>query len=237
MNKNILLEKLESSYEELVGTEFNNVSKILGIINKLDPLIREVNIQYAGEFSKAAYMYNMNVSDYTLSPSYKIMKSMTERSINTVRNTIEDEDSLPSQQYFPPNSEYQIQREIGKVIKKAKNSLYIFDNFIDEEILEELVTAYASDIKILCKNQPTATFKRRLNAFKTQYSKVSLEVMTSSVSHDRFFIIDEKEAWILGTSVNHAGTRATSLSKMVERKDVENLVQDFNDWWKKAKSI
>jgi len=98
------------------------------------------------------------------------------------------------------------------LIKSAKKSIILIDNYIDESVLT-MFSKKAKDAKvtILTKN-----ISKQLNLdiekFNQQYP--TIEAKLFSLSHDRFLIIDNKETYHLGASLKDLGKKWFAFSKM-----------------------
>jgi hypothetical protein len=230
MDKKLLLKKLEELFSLLRGEGgFRTCDKVSNWANKVAPLLK-FNEQYYIDFIQNSYKFNLELNDSTLIPAFKIMKSQVQMAIEELKLSIEMEESLPEQMYFSENSYLDVQKNLARVIRQAQNSLWIFDAYMDEKIIEELTEVSADEIKLLT-NQTKGLFQQRLEAFKKQFPKKTIEVKKSDKSHDRFYIIDQDQVWTLGTSFNQAGQKATLLSKIKEDSEKQKIITDFNDWW------
>ncbi len=236
MDKKLLLKKLEDLFYLKEVTEgFPSQQACIGWANKVAPLLK-FNQQYYVNFMQNAHNLNLNLSSYTLIPSLNIMKSQIEMAIEELKLKIEIEDGIPDQMYFPENSYLDVQKNLAKVIRQAQKSLWVFDAYMDEKIIEELSEVLASEIKLLT-NQTKGLFQQRAEAFKKQFPNKLVEVNKSDKSHDRFYIIDQEQVWTLGASFNKAGQKATLLSKIKADSEKQKIIDDFNSWWNNATLI
>lgn len=103
------------------------------------------------------------------------------------------------------------------LIKSAKQSITLIDNYIDESVL--LMLAKRNDdvtAKIITRSI-SDTLKLDLEKHNKQYPPV--EIQASDKYHDRFFIIDE-EVYHLGASLKDLGKRLFAFSRMEIPVDV-----------------
>ncbi|HIQ46069.1 MAG TPA: DNA-binding protein [Sulfurovum sp.] len=100
------------------------------------------------------------------------------------------------------------------LIKEAKNSITLIDNYIDETTLVHLSSKSAKDVKIviLTKRIGKAT-KLDLKKHSEQYGNI--EVKELQHSHDRFLLIDEK-IYHLGASLKDLGKKWFAFSLIEE---------------------
>lgn len=236
MDKKILLQKLEKLFEMMGKFESKSNDEIVTWANQVAPILKLINKQYYANFIGYAHRFNLNLSIYTLKPSFNVMRSQVQMAIEELKLSIEMEDRIPEQMYFSANSYLDIQKNIARVIRQTQNSLYIFDAYMDEKIVEELTEIIASEIRLLT-NKRKGLFLQRLSALKKQFPMKVIEARCSDKSHDRFYIIDKDQVWTLGASLNKAGQKATLLSKIGNDSEKQKVINDFESWWNLAKTI
>jgi len=118
----------------------------------------------------------------------------------------------PSQGVFYDGQVFDAYVFISKLIRKAKKSIILLDNYIDETVLELLTKSdEKAKIIILTKNIGNQ-LKLDLEKFNKQYPKI--EAITFNLSHDRFVIIDEKEIYHIGASLKDLGKKWFAFSKL-----------------------
>lgn len=101
---------------------------------------------------------------------------------------------------------------ISKIIKSAKKSIILLDNYIDETVLEQLSKSNKNiKISILTKNI-TKTLLLDAKKFNEQYQ--SLELIRFGLAHDRFIIIDHQEIYHIGASLKDLGKKWFAFSKL-----------------------
>lgn len=147
-----------------------------------------------------------------------------------------DKEDLPEEIFFSAESYLDIQRALARVLRQAKKSIWICDPYMDEIIVEEVLSVNAEENKLLT-TQVKTLFKQRLVAARAQYKRKIIEARVSNKFHDRFYIVDEDQVWALGTSLNKAGAKATLLIKLKSDEEKQSIMRDFNDWWASGTEI
>jgi hypothetical protein len=98
------------------------------------------------------------------------------------------------------------------IIKSAKKSIILIDNYIDESVLT-LLTKRQKDVSATIY---TCSISKHLELdikkHNQQYPKVEVKVFTKS--HDRFLIIDNETVYHIGASLKDLGKRWVAFSKM-----------------------
>lgn len=101
---------------------------------------------------------------------------------------------------------------VSKLIKSAKKSIVLLDNYIDETVLLQLSKREKGVKVIIYSKNSTKQLKLDLEKFNTQYEPI--EVKEFSKSHDRFLILDEMEIYHLGASLKDLGKKWFAFSKL-----------------------
>ena len=100
---------------------------------------------------------------------------------------------------------------ISDIIKGAKKSIKLIDNYIDESVLTLFSKNQNIEVTIYTKSI-SKQLKLDLEKYNSQYNKI--EIKKFNVSHDRFIIIDEKEVYHIGASLKDLGKKWFGFSKM-----------------------
>jgi hypothetical protein len=106
------------------------------------------------------------------------------------------------------------------LIRSAKKSIILIDNYIDESVLT-LVSKRKETVKVkIYTASISKQFKTDLKRFNEQYPAV--EVITFTKSHDRFLIIDETTVYHVGASLKDLGKKWFAFSKI--NLDIKELL-------------
>ena len=105
---------------------------------------------------------------------------------------------LPTQGIFFDGQVFDAYELASKIIRSAKQSIVLIDNYIDESTLTHLAKK-TKDVKVLLLTKNTNK-QLELDTQKAneQYGNFTLKTFTQS--HDRFLIIDQTEVYHLGAS-------------------------------------
>lgn len=107
---------------------------------------------------------------------------------------------------------------ISDLIKNAKSSIVLIDNYVDESVL--ILLSKNPNVKTtLYTHTISKQLKLDIEKYNQQYGNLS--VQTNKKFHDRFMIIDGKETYHIGASLKDAGKKVFALSKMtLDVKDI-----------------
>ena len=114
-----------------------------------------------------------------------------------------------NQIYFPGQI-FDSYNAIMEIFNLAKESLIIIDPYADETILK-MISKLSVKVIIICKDSNKLT-EEDINKYNMQYN--NLKVIRNNSFHDRYFIIDEKEIYHCGTSINNVGNKIFSINKL-----------------------
>jgi hypothetical protein len=101
---------------------------------------------------------------------------------------------------------------VSGLIKTAKKSIVLIDNYIDESVLTLLSKRSKKVEATIYTAEISAQLKLDIARFNAQYPKI--EVKKFNRSHDRFLIIDEKEIYHIGASLKDLGIKWFAFSKI-----------------------
>ncbi|RTZ05500.1 DNA-binding protein [Flavobacterium bomense] len=101
---------------------------------------------------------------------------------------------------------------VSRLIKSAKKSILLIDNFVDETVLIQLSKREKGVSVIIYTKDITKQLKLDLERFNTQYELI--EIKEFAKSHDRFLIIDETEVYHIGASLKDLGKKWFAFSKL-----------------------
>ncbi|SOH05032.1 ORF6N domain protein [Candidatus Kuenenia stuttgartiensis] len=134
------------------------------------------------------------------------------KKIETVLNAIEAK-ALPQRQgIFYEGQVFDAYTFVSDLIRSAKSSIILIDNYIDESILT-FFTKKKRDVTVtIYTKKILKQFALDIKKFNEQYPLLSVKEF--SKSHDRFLIIDEDAIYHIGASLKDLGKKWFAFSKM-----------------------
>ncbi|MCL2413223.1 MAG: DNA-binding protein, partial [Bacteroidales bacterium] len=118
----------------------------------------------------------------------------------------------PTQGVFFDGQIFDAYAFVSDLVKSAKKSIVLIDNYVDESVLLLLSKRKKNvSAKILTGNF-TQTLKQDLSKHNAQYPPINIEIFTKS--HDRFLIIDDIQVYHIGASLKDLGKKWFGFSKM-----------------------
>ncbi len=145
-----------------------------------------------------------------------------DQKFNKVFDALESKDRIPDQGIFFEGQIFDAYNFVSDLFRKAKKSIILADNYIDDTVLVHLTKLKASvHIKIITKSV-SDQFRLDLKKFGEQYFPI--EVKVSKAIHDRFIIIDGEVLYHLGASLKDLGKKLFGFTKM--DRSALKLMQD-----------
>lgn len=133
------------------------------------------------------------------------------------------------QYFFPLGDKYRAMKLLYQIMKRAKTSLVVIDEYLDDTIFDYIESIDDSvNIKLLTGKQKKI-FTTLYNALKTNCTNI--EARENHDCHDRFIIIDNAEVWQLGHSFNGIGDKAFMVNKVKDVQEKARFLSDLSIWW------
>jgi len=141
--------------------------------------------------------------------SYEIK---TDEKIEQLFKALEVKPKIPNQKIFYDGEVFDAYVFVADIIKSAKSSIVLIDNFVDETVLM-LLSKRASTCKATIYTK-TISKQLQLDLKKHNEQYLHVKIKKFNASHDRFLIIDEKEVYHIGASLKDLGKKWFGFSKM-----------------------
>ena len=196
-------------------TQFYNLDAILSVgyrVNSInDTMFRKWANNVLKEYLLRGYAFNQRFE------RLEQRVSRTEEKIDFFVRT-----SLPPVEgIFFDGQIYDAYALVSKLVKRAKHSIVLIDNYIDETVLTLLDKREAGVTAEIYTNHIGQQLQLDIQRHDSQYPPIPVHIMTAS--HDRFLLIDD-EAYHVGASIKDLGKRWFAIMKMQETK-AENIIK------------
>lgn len=183
---------------------------MLSTVLKSDIAI-EVSIKIIEAFVSMRKFLINNASIFQRLDSIETKLLKHDENFNKIFNALEDKTIQPKQGIFYDGQIFDAYEFVAKLIKSAKNSIKLIDNYIDESVLTLFSKNQNVDVTIYTK-KITRALRLDLDRYNAQYKPITIREFNSS--HDRFLIIDDKEVYHIGASLKDLGKKWFAFSKM-----------------------
>lgn len=148
----------------------------------------------------------------------------TDHKFEQLFRALENKDAIPSQGVFFDGQIFDAYELASRIIRSAKKSIVLIDNYIDENTLTHLAKK-GKDVNVAILTK-TINKQLQLDLKKANNQYGNFAAKTFTQSHDRFLIIDEKEVYHLGASLKDLGKKWFAFSKL-EAKSVESIMNSI----------
>ena len=141
------------------------------------------------------------------------------QALNYINNKLIDYDEKFNEIFYKFNRKelllfhgdvYTAYSHVHKVLYDSKLELIIVDPYADLKLLD-MISDVDSKIKLITSHKAKLT-RIQIDLFNEQYNK--LVVFQDNNFHDRYFVIDRKEIYHMGTSINSIGKKIFSIVKL-----------------------
>lgn len=137
-------------------------------------------------------------------------------------NAIESKEVKPKEGIFYENQIFDAYVFASDLIKSAKTSIVLIDNYIDESVLL-LLSKRADGCKATIYTKTiTSQLSLDLKKYNTQYQPIEINELVTA--HDRFLILDDSEIYHIGASLKDLGKKWFAFSKF-EKGAIEMLAR------------
>lgn len=153
--------------------------------------------------------------------------------INRLENKVFEHDKqleLLVQQALPPKQGIFFDNQLfdawlfaSDLIRQAKSSIILIDNYVDDVTLQLFAKRYKKAKVHIYTNQVSKQLQIDLDKFNAQYPKI--EISQFSKAHDRFLIIDQKELYHIGASLKDLGKRWFAFTKIEDEKWLNEIIE------------
>ncbi len=184
------------------------------------PLAVEMSIKIIRAFVDMRRFMLSNADMFKRIDSLETKQLQTEKKVDIVLDAISAQELEPKQGVFFDGQIFDAYSFVSKLVRKAKTSIVLIDNYVDDSVLTLLskrnknVTA-----RIHCK-RISKQMRLDLEKHNAQYSPI--EILPFDAAHDRFLILDGSVVYHIGASLKDLGKKWFAFSKI--EKDVIKLV-------------
>jgi hypothetical protein len=171
-----------------------------------------VSIQIMQAFVQMRHYIHQNKNLIFRMNSLEQKQQFTDTRVNQLFEALEKQKLPPEKGIFFDGEIFDAYKFALGLIKSAKKSIVLIDNYIDENTLT-LLANRAKDVKAQIYTPTISeTLHLSLNKHFQQYPFIDVSILKKS--HDRFLIIDDSELYHIGASVKDLGKKWFAFSKM-----------------------
>lgn len=144
-------------------------------------------------------------------------------------------DNAPLDKHISADHVYQGRKVLRDILSTAQTSIDIQDNWMSVDVLE-IIEPYIEinpmlNIRLLSKEIGKGLVSD-LKLFEKEYKPIPLRVNTKC--HNRYIIIDSADVFDIGASLKDLGKTAATVKKIEDSKAVDDILRDYEEWWKNS---
>lgn len=175
-------------------------------------------IMYHFGVQRIFLLENLNIIKNKQLEDYKEHNEMMKRKLTNVDESMSDRTHI-----FFKGQGYDAFSLFVNLVKRAKKSIILIDNYVDISTLDILSKKKEGVNVTIYTISRTRLSSQDVAAFNSQYPQ--LIVRYTDAFHDRFLIIDEVVAYHIGASLKDAGKKCFGISKIDNIDIVSNILQ------------
>lgn len=137
--------------------------------------------------------------------------------------------SVKTQILIQAGDAYPAKRRIWALLKRAQTGLDIVDSYMDEEIFDYIDSVPAALTIRLLTHDKKPVFRTLYQALHS--TRPNVEARQSLQFHDRFIVLDGREVWHLGASLNRIGVSTSMVSKVLDPEALARLLAQLTQDW------
>jgi len=130
---------------------------------------------------------------------------LTDTKLDKVFEAIEARDIKPTQGIFFDGQVFDAYVFFNDLIRQAKSSIVLIDNFVDDSTLMQLSKRPEGVRAVILTKAISARLRQDLKKHNAQYSPITIHAF--SHSHDRFLILDGETVYHIGASLKDLGKK------------------------------
>ena len=147
---------------------------------------------------------------------------INEKNFEKVFDALEAAD-LPKQGVFCDGQIFDSYEFVSDLIRKAKASIVLVDNYVDDTVLSMLDKRKAGVSATIYTQSISKQLTLDLQKHNAQYAPIDVRLIKNF--HDRFLFLDEKTIYHIGASVKDLGKKVFGFSKLgLDAKQIMNML-------------
>jgi phage regulator Rha-like protein len=136
----------------------------------------------------------------------------TDERFEQVFKALEYKRKIPEQGVFFDGQIFDAYRFTSDLLRQAKKSIVLIDNYVDDTVLEQLAKRRKNVQAVILTRKISKGFAQDLDKHNTQYPPVTVREFDRS--GDRFLILDGATVYHLGASLKDLGKKWFAFSKL-----------------------
>ncbi len=194
----------------------NGIAMLSSVLRS--PTAIEANIRIMRAFTSMRHFLASNAQIFQRLSTIEYHQIETDKRIDEVFKRI-DAQTPPQQGIFFDGQVFDAYRFVSDLIKKAKQSIVLIDNYVDDSVLSLLDKRESNVSAKIYTQNISPQLQLDINKHNSQYPVI--EVNQFNKAHDRFLLIDD-EIYHIGASIKDLGKKwfAFTLMRDITAKEL-----------------
>lgn len=194
----------------------NGIAMLSSVLRS--PTAIEANIRIMRAFTSMRHFFTNNAQVFQRLSTIEYHQIETDKRIDEVFKRL-DANTTPQQGIFFDGQVFDAYRFVSDLIKKAKQSIVLIDNYVDDSVLALLDKRESNVSAKIYTQNISSQLKLDIDKHNSQYPVI--EVNQFNKAHDRFLLIDD-EIYHIGASIKDLGKKwfAFTLMRDITAKEL-----------------
>ena len=194
----------------------NGIAMLSGVLHS--PMAIEANIRIMRAFTSMRHFLSNNAQIFQRLSTIEYHQIETDKRLDEVFKRL-DAQTPPQQGIFFDGQVFDAYRFVADLIKNAKQSIVLFDNYVDDSVLSLLDKRENNVMAKVYTQNISPQLQLDINKHNCQYPVIEVHQFTKA--HDRFLLIDD-EVYHIGASIKDLGKKwfAFTLMRDITAKEL-----------------
>ena len=188
----------------------NGIAMLSSVLRS--PTAIEANIRIMRAFTSMRHFLANNAQVFQRLSTIEYHQIETDKRIDEVFKRL-DANTTPQQGIFFDGQVFDAYRFASDLVRKAKKSIVLIDNYVDDTVLSLLDKRQDGVTATIYTQQINQKLQLDINRHNSQYPPISVQQFNKA--HDRFLIIDD-EIYHIGASLKDLGKKWFAFARMLD---------------------
>jgi len=184
---------------------------MLSAVLRSDTAVR-VSIQIINAFVEMRKLLMTNETLFHRIDKMELKQIESDQKFEQIFKALENKAKQPNTGIFFDGQVFDAWVFIAGLIRKARKSIILVDNYVDETVLTLFAKRKKGVQLTIFTKEINKELELDIKKHNAQYDAVTVKILKQS--HDRFLIIDETELYHIGASLKDLGKKWFAFSKM-----------------------
>ncbi len=172
----------------------------------------KVSIEIMNAFVEMRRMLISNASLFHRLDNIELKQLQADQKFEEIFKALESDKLHSEKGIFYNGQVFDAYAFVSDIIRSAKSSIILLDNYVDDTVLTLLGKRKANVTATIYTKSISNQLRLDLQRYNSQYPPIEIEVFSDA--HDRFLIIDQTELYHIGASLKDLGKKWFAFSRM-----------------------